>query len=201
MPVKDYTNCKSSSCSDSHINDDNSNKKTYEKILKNFNYIDKIYLPSNKPAIREIIDINLRICNIKKNLIKTCNNVNLSIKGYKIIRINYEGLNCYGRIVTATFATPFFEIIPVHSFDNIVNVTNNICYSCADLANRRLIYIYNILSFTACIESTDNFCNCNVTPIYDTDPIFFDENSCLDNNCFSNAHNCNYNWQFRNDFL
>lgn len=180
--------------------DEDSQKNTSEKIDRNISFVDKISLPPNKPSIREIINVNLKVCNIKRKVIKTCNDTNLSIKGYKIIKINYEGLNCYGKIISASFINPLFELIPIHSFDTIQNVTTNICYSSSDLVSRRLIYIYNIFSVTAHIESSECYCDSNITPVYDSEPFYLDKNCYLEKNFYFDD-NCNSNWHFKNDFL
>lgn len=180
-------------------------KKT--KISKDFSYIDSLCLNPCKPSIREILDVCVTLCNVKKDIIKTSCGTKIIVKGYKSIKLTYEACNCHGKVVNATFITPFFEILNVPRGCKVLNVCTKICYCYAELADRRTIYIYNILGITYYGEESNNCCHsCNIMPITDTidcQEICHFKNDC-NSNCSSMFTDRNVNskeWNFRNDFL
>ncbi|MDU1414174.1 MAG: hypothetical protein E6929_15265 [Clostridium sp.] len=197
-----------------------------KRIIKEYNYCDKFSIGNCNPPIKEIINISMKLTNVKRELICTCTGFKLCIKGIKVVRISYETCGCSGKVVSCKFASPFFELIPLNLCTNILDICSKVCYCSGDVMSERCIYVYNIISINILIDAKEephcedhckNNCDCDNSSIkYDCDindcDICYSPNPCeykcqtekkFDNKCFEEVLS-NFdekNWSFKNDFL
>lgn len=169
-----------------------------KKLIKEFNYTDKLLINKCTPPIEEIIECIGDVCIKEKGIIKTCCGYKLLVKGLKVLKVKYVSNDCENKIRYKKYYIPFFETISISPCIKILAIDSKLTFCDIDFNKCDKIYFYNILCLSiivafnnsvpkiCCIE--DNIC----------DDIFKFKNDCYPSSYTNLKENtCNSSYIFK----
>ena len=130
-------------------------------------YVNKIYTKRVSETDKEILNkVNDRIYSIlesfvsikikKCKLIRTCDGINILVKGYKLVKIHYLVSKNYCSVRSKNFIEPFYIVIPIKNCMEICSVWTKVECCEIDVCEYNKIFIFTLINVYVQVKEMNN---------------------------------------------
>ena len=136
------------------------------RLMQN-KYVNKIYTKRVSEADKECLNkVNDRIYSVlesfvnikikKCKLIKTCDGINVLVKGYKIVKIHYLISQNHCSVRSKNFIEPFYVAIPIKNCVEVCNIWTKVECCEIDVCEYNKIFIYTLINVYVQVKEFNN---------------------------------------------